>query len=177
MYYEFSTDRLDIRFSKSGDAQQIFELYLSRLAGSKYLARKPHSSIEYTQSLLNNWSNRNSADKNNRLILVITDKSNDTAFGMLTVLKAKNIFEIHFGVSNDYSGYGYATEAPTLFCKEIEYCDRNVKFKSFTDIENIGSQKVLEKSGFIKRGKIMRYYSAPQIENMKRDVFNYQRKA
>ena len=64
------------------------------------------------------------------------------------------VIEIGYGLKEEYRHYGYMTEAVKAIT-EWALSQENVKqVKAETDAENIASQKVLCRSGFVSNGKM-----------------------
>ncbi|KAK9069606.1 hypothetical protein SSX86_011510 [Deinandra increscens subsp. villosa] len=66
--------------------------------------------------------------------------------------------DIGYGVAARYWGQGIATEAVKMAVKQVltEFPEI-VRLQAFTDVENKGSQRVLEKAGFEKEGLLRKY--------------------
>lgn len=62
--------------------------------------------------------------------------------------------EIGYGISGEYEGNGYATEAVTAAVDWALSQPRVTCVAAETDADNIASQKVLKKSGFVPTGKL-----------------------
>ena len=68
-------------------------------------------------------------------------------------LDADGVAEIGYGISDEYQGQGYATEAVQAVTAWA-FRDQRVKaVEAETTVENIASQRVLEKCGFQPTGK------------------------
>ena len=69
-------------------------------------------------------------------------------------LSDDGVIEIGYGLKEEYRHYGYMTEAVKAIT-EWALSQENVKqVKAETDAENIASQKVLFRTGFIRNGKM-----------------------
>nr|GEX42679.1 acyl-CoA N-acyltransferases (NAT) superfamily protein [Tanacetum cinerariifolium] len=66
--------------------------------------------------------------------------------------------DIGYGLAAKYWGQGIATAAVKMAVKMVlmDFPDI-VRLQAFTDVENIGSQRVLEKAGFKKEGLLRKY--------------------
>lgn len=80
--------------------------------------------------------------------------------------------EIGYVVGSPYWGKGVATRAVKMAAEAIfaewEHLER---LQAVVDVENVGSQRVLEKAGFQKEGLLRRYYLLN--EGGVRDAFMY----
>ena len=67
-------------------------------------------------------------------------------------LSADGVVEIGYGVFPEYWGKGYATEAVTAAVNWASNQQSVMRIEAETDPDNIASQRVLEKSGFVPTG-------------------------
>ncbi len=65
----------------------------------------------------------------------------------------KGITEIGYGITEEYQGFGYATEAVSAVTKWALTQSGVMCVMAETEKSNIASQRVLEKSGFLPTGK------------------------
>lgn len=64
------------------------------------------------------------------------------------------VVEIGYGVSAEYEGKGYATEAVSAIVHWAVHQPGVTRVEAETEFENKASQRVLEKSGFLATGSI-----------------------
>ena len=69
-------------------------------------------------------------------------------------LSDDGVVEIGYGLKEEYRHYGYMTEAVKVITEWALSQDRVKQVEAETDAENIASQKVLFRSGFIRNGKM-----------------------
>ncbi len=62
--------------------------------------------------------------------------------------------EIGYGISTEYKGKGYATEAVSAIVRWAIQQLGVARIEAETEFENAASQRVLEKCGFIATGRI-----------------------
>jgi RimJ/RimL family protein N-acetyltransferase len=65
----------------------------------------------------------------------------------------KQDMEIGYGLHPDHWGQGYITEAAELICEYLFQRYPIEKITAYTNLDNLGSQRVLEKCGFQNVGK------------------------
>lgn len=68
-------------------------------------------------------------------------------------LSEEGITEIGYGISEDYQGNGYATEAVSALVNWALEQDGVICVTAETEESNIASQKVLSKAGFVPTGE------------------------
>ncbi|XP_058213341.1 uncharacterized protein LOC131325228 [Rhododendron vialii] len=78
---------------------------------------------------------------------------------------------IGYGLSVDYWGQGITTKAVKMALPQVfeEFPDI-VRLQAFADVENKGSQRVLEKVGFLKEGHLRKY---TYVKGNLKDLFVY----
>lgn len=83
-------------------------------------------------------------------------------------LDADGVAEIGYGISDEYQGRGYATEAVQVVT-DWAFRDPRVKaIEAEATVENIASQRVLERCGFLPNGKTGEEglrYTLKRVEN------------
>ncbi|XP_042516056.1 uncharacterized N-acetyltransferase p20-like [Macadamia integrifolia] len=66
--------------------------------------------------------------------------------------------ELAYGLAAKYWGRGIATQAVKLVVSSIfKECPYLIRLEAMVDVDNIGSQRVLEKAGFHKEGVLRKY--------------------
>lgn len=168
-----SSARLQLRYYRHEDVEPIFRSYTSDTRSARYLARRPHSAMAQTQTMLQRFSCQESAALTGKCIWVIHAVDQRTPVGLLTVVKDNASIIIHFGIGVPFRGCGYATEALALAARHLLAEEPVSKLCSFTDTENSAAQAALLKSGFVFARRIEQYYRAPQLSGVCRDVFYY----
>ena len=85
------------------------------------------------------------------LIIKIDNSEAIGTIGFKGIDKEEKSAEIGYGISGEFEGKGYATEALSLM---VAWAGKTKKIEKITAIDvlasNIGSQKVLEKNGFYR---------------------------
>jgi len=146
------TERLILRTWTADDAQRLFEI-CSDTEVMKYIGtRQPYETIEQAREFLT-WATNYQAE-NNFCRWAALEKTSGKIVGSCGFARPHGTEEIELGYLFDRSfwGNGFATEAAAACLK---YGFEQLKFPetiAITDLENVASQKVLEKIGFNKRG-------------------------
>jgi|YelNatPaOPRAMG01_1025707.scaffolds.fasta_scaffold05053_11 ribosomal-protein-alanine N-acetyltransferase len=114
------------------------------------------------------------------VMLVIEKNDDKRILGFVAYYTAHPILkllEIGFQIfSKEDRGKGYASEAVSLLLKFL-FASKNVeRIQATTHVENVGSQKVLEKNGFIREGELRcslyrngKYYNTYIYSILRRD--------
>jgi RimJ/RimL family protein N-acetyltransferase len=88
----------------------------------------------------------------------VVQKKDGTRIGLIThylVLPSKRM-EIGYDLIPSQRGKGYGTEAVQIIVDYLFLTKDIVRIQAVTNVDNIPSQKVLEKGGFVKEGTLRR---------------------
>ncbi len=129
----------------------------------EYAGDFPKSRVEVEEMIKEGW------------FFIISSRSEDKKIGFISYYLVRvdypNLFEIGYQIKPSERRKGYSTEAARLLVdflfttkKEIE------RIESVTDVENVPSQRVLEKNGFRREGVMRkRFFNRGQY----RDEYMY----
>lgn len=167
------TERLILRKPELKDAEELFKAYTSDSEVTKYLTWRVHSSVEETQKFvgycIDKWENDGEYN------YVICSKVRENIIGMIKVtIKEDNSAAIGYVLAKSEWGKGYTTEA---FKKMVEFLFNETdvnKVRSFCDIENKASAKVMEKAGLKYSKTLKSAVVHPSISLAPRDALYYE---
>ena len=145
MKLTLETERLLLRPFRTEDAEAMFAGWANDGEVTKYLTWRPHKSIEETKALLERWTAE--YEQPERLNFAIVLKEENRLIGGIDVVgyeEGRPV--IGYNLSKSYWNRGYMTEAcgrllDYLFSQGFE----EVLISAM--VENIGSQRVIEKCG------------------------------
>jgi ribosomal-protein-alanine N-acetyltransferase len=149
----FETERLYIRRYTKADEENFFRLN-SDPDVVRYI-REPESRSECNVSLLQNMVAYEQFPLMGRWAML--EKVTDTFIGSFAIIPAENLSEIQLGYAllKEYWGRGFAAESVMA---GRHYAFEQMKLPrivALTEKDNIGSQKVLLKCGFVQHQNIM----------------------
>lgn len=133
------------------DAQGLFAFAKNPNVGPR-AGWKPHESVEESLEIIKNIFEPNGVYK-------IVEKSTDKIVGSIgyepdVTRDGVNSVEIGYSLDENCWGKGYMTEAVKEFLKNI-FAETDVEVVAIkTNVENIGSQRVIQKSGFTYEGTV-----------------------
>lgn len=163
---ELETERLYLRRVKESDAQTMFDNWTSSEKVSEYLQWSAHRSVEDAKAFLSYILPQYEQDDCYRWGIV--RKSDNTLMGMIDVVKFKDgCPEIGYCSGERFWGNGYMTEACKAVIDELFNAGYKTIFISAIK-ENIGSNRVIEKSGFkfVKSAERAQSKIKPEIVTM-----------
>jgi RimJ/RimL family protein N-acetyltransferase len=155
------------------DAVAIFDGYARDPDTVRYLAWRPHASLDETRQFLA----RSAADWGRGAAFAYAICRPDTAqpFGMIEIERHPERFRANFGyvISRAYWGQGYAAEALSRLVEWALTQPGIWRAAAFCDIENRASARVMEKAGMAFEGVLRRWSLHPNVSPKPRDCLSY----
>ena len=140
------TKRLLLRKFRIEDADEMFSNWANDSEVTKYMTWEPHLNVEVTKNILSLWINEYENPKTYRY--AITIKETGELIGSIDVVDFVNgCPEIGYCLSRKHWNKGLMTEA----CKAFISYLLNEGFSKIVieaEVNNIGSNRVIEKCGF-----------------------------
>jgi len=166
-----STDRLLLRMLRMEDARLIFDGWAQDPEVVRYLIWRPHQSIaeteEFVRSCILAWENQM------HFAYMITLKADGEAIGMIDARIHPPEMEIGYGLARVHWGKGYMPEATRIVIDWAFLQPSIYRVCATTDLENVASQRVLEKVGMQREGILRKYIIHPNISEVPRDSYIY----
>lgn len=146
-----ATKRLLLRKLKETDAEPIFRNWASDPEATKYLTWNPHENVEATKQLVRFWLEEEKKPETIRFLITLIDK--DEPIGCIDVVRyIEGNPEIGYCLSRKYWNQGLMTEACKAFIQYLfDAGFQKILIKAME--ENVGSNRVIEKCGFMFVGK------------------------
>lgn len=165
------TERLVLRTPRMDDAPVLFAAYMQDPAVTRYTTWRPHRQLQETEAFIRSsiaaWENET------RFPFVITGKEKDQPFGMIDFHIRGCTVGLGYVIARSQQGQGYATEATRAVINWSLQQPPIYRVNASTDVDNIASQKVLEKAGMIREGLLRKYIIHPNISDIPRDSYIY----
>ncbi|GAA0117426.1 GNAT family N-acetyltransferase [Clostridium senegalense] len=149
------TERLLLRKFKTYDVKDMFKNWASDSEVTKFLTWEPHNSINDTKVIIDQWVKE--YKQGNIYNWAIELKETRKVIGGISIVKLEeqhSCCEIGYCIAKSYWKKGIATEALTAV---IDYLFKVVNFNRIVakyDSKNIGSGKVMIKSGMKYEGTL-----------------------
>lgn len=144
MFFNFTTDRLNIRPLVLSDKQMVFEL-LNSQSWIKYIGDRNIKSLEDSESYI-----KTIIENKNYHYHVIELMPEQIPIGIITFLyrNRQDFPDLGFAILPDYEGRGYAYEACKGYIDKLIINNVSNKILGITLVDNEKSIKLLEKLGF-----------------------------
>ncbi|WP_264403358.1 GNAT family N-acetyltransferase [Vibrio owensii] len=160
-----------IRYLEETDAVPLFENYLGDEQTCLYLNRQAHQSPIQTLQAIGRWRAQYELDHPNILVLAIEVSTTQVPIGCLVLIPESSHSEIHFGISRNYQGKGYATQACKLGIEYLKSIGVE-EIHTAPHIDHQASIRVLEKCGFKKQGVLKEYAVFPALSPNPQDCLD-----
>jgi len=168
---QIETERLVLRKLRPDDAQVLFRAYMQDPQVTRYTTWRPHQQVQETENFIENsiaaWENET------RFPMVITLKEEDEPFGMIDFHVRGCTVGFGYVIARSHQNKGYATEATRAIIHWAFQQPAIYRVNASTDVENIASQRVLEKAGMLREGMLRKYIVHPNISDIPRDSYIY----
>jgi RimJ/RimL family protein N-acetyltransferase len=147
---KIETERLVLRKPRLDDALVLFIAYMQDPEVTCYMTWRPHQQIQEAEDFIRSsmaaWENET------RFPFVIILKEIDKPFGMIDLHIRGCTVGFGYVIARSHQRKGYATEA-TLAIIDWAFQQPTIyRVNASTDIDNIASQRVMEKAGMVREG-------------------------
>lgn len=167
------TRRLRLRAPVPADDDAIFTAWGQDPAVFRYIAGPPHESVADTRRFiaecLAGWQN------GTRLVWVLTDRDVDAPIGTIEARPAGSTVALGCVLARSRWGSGLMPEAIAAITDACLARPELFRVEAVCDTENHASARALERSGFVREGRLERYGIHPNISPEPRAVFMYAR--
>ncbi len=140
------TNRLILRKYRLDDAEMMFKNWASDPEVTKFLTWEPHNNVEVTRQIISMWVEEDNKGTAHRFVIVPKDiKEPIGAIDVVSYIEGQPV--VGYCLSRKYWNQGYMTEAFAAFIKYLFNLGYN-KIHIAAHIDNIGSNRVIQKCGF-----------------------------
>lgn len=167
------TTRLILRPPVPQDAEIIFAAYCQDPLVCRYMVWVPHASVEVTRQFIG-WC-MGAWDSGSVFPYMLTRKSDAQVLGMLDARATDHGLNIGYVLAREHWGQGHVPEAVRGLAEIALSRPTVFRIEATCDVENHPSARVLEKSGFVREGRLARYTVHPNLSPEPRDCWMYAR--
>ncbi len=161
------TERLMLMRLRYEDAEEIFYAYASKSDATRFVSWPTHQSIRDTRNYLKyaipGWNLGIDYSFGLRL------KSTNQLIGSFGVLNEDGKLQFGYILSPTQWGNGYATEVCKAMMPLLKMQHNVFRIGTFVDVENIGSAKVLLKTGLIQEAVLPKWFRFINQNNEPKD--------
>jgi ribosomal-protein-alanine N-acetyltransferase len=169
----FRTARLTLRPIAMADAGPIFTAYAQDPEVTQFLIWRPHRTRQDIESYIRSCLR---TPPHRARTYVLVGRKDSVIRGCLDLRQVdRHRLEFGYVLARAFWGQGLMTEALTEIVRWGLSQPSIYRISAVCDVENIGSARVMEKSGLVREGLLRRYLVHPSISNEPRDCFSYAR--
>jgi RimJ/RimL family protein N-acetyltransferase len=168
------TERLVLRKPREADATAAFEGYTQDIEVARYTVWQPHVSLAQTEAFITECIQ----DWHSGIALpyVMALRSDlERLIGVIEVRPRSHDADIGYVLGRSYWGNGLMPEAIRALTERVLADPRFFRMQATCDVDNRASARALEKSGFIREGRLERYTIHPNIGPEPRACYLYAR--
>jgi len=165
------TARLILRPPVQQDAEIIFAAYCQDPAVCRYMVWVPHTSVEVTRQFID-WC-ISAWEGNSVFPYMLARLSDAQVLGMIDGRLTEHGLNIGYVLAREHWGHGYMPEAIQALTEIALSQPALFRIEATCDIENHPSVRALEKSGFVREGRLARYTVHPNLSSEPRDCWIY----
>jgi len=169
-----NTERLLLRAPVPEDAAQIFHSYARSPEVSRYMMWRPHSQLATVEAFVGECVAAFQSGARLPYILTLAGDP-QTPIGMLEARPAGHKVELGYVLAPSFWGRGFMPEAISALTNETLAEPSFFRVQAFCDVENVNSQRALEKSAFVREGRHERFVVHPNLSAEPRPCFMYAR--
>jgi len=167
----FETARLLLRLVTIVDVDAIFDSYAQDEEVARYLIWRPHRSRSETQAYVEHCIATPSEVERTYMLVGREDNVVRGAFAVRQ--RAPHRLDCGYVLARRWWRQGLMTEVLTGVTVCALRQPSVFRIGAVCDVENIGSARVLEKSGFVREGLLRRWLVHPNISDEPRDCYSY----
>ena len=167
----FETARLLLRPVTVGDVDAIFDSYAQDEEVARYLIWRPHRSRSETQAYVDRCIATPWEVERTYILAGREDKVVRGAFALRQ--RAPHRLDCGYVLARRWWRRGVMTEVLIEVTVWALRQPSVFRVGAVCDVENIGSARVLEKSGFVREGLLRRWLIHPNISDEPRDCYSY----
>jgi len=171
---EFRTPRLRLRRPVADDAPAIFESYARDPEVTRFVSWSVHPNGGVTRKFIEDYCLAGWA-RGEVFSWLITLAEGGQVVGMIDLRPVAARAEVGYVLARSCWGRGLATEAARVVVDWAIAQPDVHRVWAVADLENVASQRVLEKAGMVREGVLRRWMLVPSQGTVPRDVWCFAR--
>ena len=168
---QIETERLTLRKPRMDDALAVFNGWVQDSEVTHFLTWRPHENIGQTEAMLTKAIAAWNGDA--RFPYMITLRESGDVIGMIDPRIEGHRMELGYVMNKTYQGKGYMTEAARAVIRWAFQQPNIYRVYATTSVDNIASQRVMEKADMQREGLLRKYIVHPNISDEPCDSYIY----
>jgi [ribosomal protein S5]-alanine N-acetyltransferase len=171
---QIKTQRLTLRAPRQADAALLFDTYTQDPEVARYMVWRPHTLLSETEGFVERCMQGWASGQSRPYVLAFHD-SEHIPLGMLEARLQPHTIDIGYVLGRQYWGAGLMPEAVMALSELALALPDCFRVQATCDIENLASARTLEKSGFVREGRLERHSIHPNRSAEPSACFMYSR--
>lgn len=171
---QLHTPRLTLRAPRASDAVHLFAAYTQDSVVARYMTWRPQTLLSQTEAFID-YCMQGWAAGRSRPYLLVPHDHDDVPVGMLDARLQGHTIDIGYVLQRSRWGEGLMPEAIVAFAGMALALPEYFRIQATCDTENQASARTLEKSGFLREGRLERHTILPNLSPAPRASFMYAR--
>lgn len=165
------TNRLVLERLRYEEAEEIFYAYASKPEATRYMSWPTHQAIADTRAFLKYASE--SWDRGTDYSYSVRLQHSARLVGSFGIINDNGRVQFGYIFSPTQWGKGYATEVCKTMMEILQAIPQIRSVRSFIDIDNKASGRVLIKSGLIADGQFQKWFRFVNQNHMEKDCIHF----
>ena len=166
-----TTHRLNLRWIQQGDAASVFHGWSQDADVCRYLTWRPHTDMAQALDFVSRGVAARKAGTEFNYVLTLGESGD--VIGDIAARPGEHGIELGYLLARRHWGCGYMAEAVTALSNWFLSQSDVFRVWAVCDVDNTGSARVLEKSGFTREGTLHRWVVHPAMSAAPRDSYCY----
>lgn len=168
----FETSRLVARLPVPDDAATLFARYTQRLDVGRYMTWRPHRALVETEAFVADCIAAAAAGPRRPYVLCPRDDVSHP-IGQLDARPTSHVVDVGYVLAPDRWGQGLMPEALRALASIALRTPECFRVQAVCDVDNLPSQRTLEKAGFVREGRHERLLVHPDLSPEPRPCHQY----
>ena len=168
------TDRLILRAPRQADAPLFFAAYTQDAAVARHMTWRPHTQLSQTEAFVAACMRAWDSGLERPYVLALAEHQ-DIPIGILEARLQGHRVELGYVLARPYWGAGLMPEAVRAVSALALAQPDCYRVQATCDVGNLASARTLEKSGFVREGRLERYMVHPNLSEEPGACFLYAR--
>jgi [ribosomal protein S5]-alanine N-acetyltransferase len=166
-----TTERLVLRPPRVEDAAANFERYTSDPEVTRYMSWKTNTAVDESAAFLRSITDPESPPSDQHWAICF--EGDPLPCGMITVFGSGQLVALGYVLRRSLWGQGVMPEAVRAVAAEVWRDERTWRLQALAHVDNVASQRVMEKCGLRREGVLRRRFVMPQIGDEPQDCALY----
>lgn len=171
---QLRTKRLILRAPRPADAAFIFDAYTRDVEVARHLVWRPHQGLSETEAFIAYCVQAWAGGASRPYVLAFHD-SEEVPIGMLEARIITHTIDFGYVLARAHWGQGLMPEAIAALVAAALALPECFRLQATCHVDNAASARTLEKSGFVREGRLERYAQFPNIDDEPQPCLMYAR--